>query len=256
MAEQSSVRVRVSGPWACFTRPEMKVERVSYPAMTPSAARGLLEAILWKPQFRWGVERIEVLRPIRFQAIRRNEVQSKIAPRTVAKWMEDPASFEPLLADFMGSGDGDERSERTPRSTLALREVSYIVQARVMLTPLANRPRQRPPDADEDPGPDSVAKYVSMFNRRVENGQCWQRPYLGCREFAADFESAKPGEQPIEDSGDFGQMLYDIAYSRTRGNAPVWFRARMERGVLECDPDRVLEDPSDREALLTCSSNV
>lgn len=253
MPEQNRVRVHVTGPWACFSRPELKVERVSYSVMTPSAARGVLEAILWKPQFRWIVERILVLKPIRFSAIRRNEIQSKIAPRTVAGWMRNPSSFEPLLADFMG--DGVDRSERTQRNTLALRDVAYVIDARVLLTPKANRSSVKGTDEDESAGPDTEVKYVNMFNRRVEKGQCWQRPYLGCREFAAGFRPAKGNDRPIQDTRDLGFMLYDIVYRKGK-NTPVFFAARLEEGTLHCDPDIALKDPAERKELLACSSNV
>lgn len=254
MSARDTVQVYVSGPWACFTRPELKVERVSYPVMTPSAARGILEAILWKPQFRWIIERILVLKEIRFQAFRRNEVQSKIAPKTVARWMKDPTTFEPCWADFMG--DDDARSVRTQRNTLALREVAYVIEARVMLTPLANRPRQKPLDVDEPPGPDTEIKYVEMFNRRVEKGQCWQRPYLGCREFAADFRPVRADDRPISDTRDLGLMLYDIVYDRQKGHRAVCFAARLERGALCCDPETALPDETERKEVPACSSNV
>jgi len=246
------VNVRVSGDWACFTRPEMKVERVSYPVMTPSAARGVLEAILWKPQMRWVIERIAVLKPIQFQAIRRNEVQSKISAGAVGKWMKNPETFEPLMADFMGD-DGD-RSERTQRNTLMLRDVSYLIKARVQLTPLALKPRKSGIDVDENPGADTEIKYVSMFNRRVEKGQCWQRPYLGCRELVAEVHPANEMHMPIDDTRDIGLMLYDIIFDKTKGNRPVFFQARLEKGTMICDPDHVLIDAVEREEVLACSS--
>src|SRR5437762_2511972 len=117
-----SVRVRVAGPLACFSRPEMKVERVSYEVMTPSAARGILDAILWRPEVRWVVHQIEVLRPVRFSSFRRNEIQSKIPPRSVRAWMEDPRTYEPQSA---GAGSED----ATPRNTMALRDVAYVIEA-------------------------------------------------------------------------------------------------------------------------------
>lgn len=247
-----SVRVLVWGPWACFTRPEMKVERVSYPVMTPSAARGVLEAILWKPQFRWVIQQIVVLKPIRFQGIRRNEIQSKISPRAVSRWMAEPEYFEPLWADFMGEGAGGERSERTPRNTLALREVAYVIEARVTLTTKAQRPGRQRLNEDEPDGRDSEMKYVSMFNRRVERGQYWQRPYLGCREFAADFQMPTGQEQPIEDSREVGLMLYDIQYDAVQGHRALFFEARVDRGVLRCEPERVLPDSEERRDLSSC----
>jgi CRISPR-associated protein Cas5d len=234
MSDHPYIRVRVSGPLACFTRPEAKVERVSYDVMTPSAARGLLEAILWKPQMRWIVRRIEVHRPIVFQAIRRNEVQSKISPRAVKGWQKTPSSFAPMVA---GAGT----SEGTPRGTLALREVAYVIEA----IPHVFTPN----DAD------TPTKYMAMFNERVARGQCFQRPYFGCREFAADFEAPRQDERPIDETRDLGLMLYDVVF-RNKGaaNRPVFFQARLEKGVLDTRPETALADAGVREEVLACSS--
>lgn len=223
------VRVRLSGDFACFSRPEMKVERVSYEVMTPSAARGVLDAILWRPEMRWVVKRIEVLRPIRFISLRRNEIQGKISPRTVARWMTDPATYVPQAA---GAGS----DEATPRNTLALRDVAYVVEA---------EPLVFEPDAENHP-----TKYLAMFNRRVEKGQCYLRPYLGCREFACDFMPPDPDERPLPETRDLGLMLYDIAF-RGEGNRAHFFKARLEGGVLDVDPARVLPDAGE---VLGCSS--
>jgi CRISPR-associated protein Cas5d len=212
------VRVRVAGEFACFSRPEMKVERVSYEVMTPSAARGILDAILWRPEMRWVVKRIEVLRPIRFVSLRRNEIQRKVAPRSVAQWIEDPTAYVPQAA---GAGSDD----ATPRNTLALRDVVYVVEA---------EPFVFEPGAENHP-----TKYMAMFNRRVEKGQCFHRPYLGCREFACDFTPPDPAERPLSESRDLGLMLYDIAFKR-EGNRAHFFRAKLEAGVLDTDPARVL----------------
>jgi CRISPR-associated protein Cas5d len=212
----------------------MKVERVSYEVMTPSAARGVLDAILWRPEMRWIVRRIEVLRPIRFAAVRRNEIQSKIAPRTVQKWMADAATYEPQPA---GAGSDD----ATPRSTLALRDVAYVIEA---------EPRVYKPNTENTP-----TKYAAMLSRRVEHGQCFHRPYLGCREFACDFSPPNPDEHPLDDTRDLGLMLYDIVFSPENGhNQPVFFRARLEKGVLETLPEIVLPDAARREEVLACSS--
>lgn len=187
------IHLRTWGDLACFTRPEMKVERVSYPVITPSAARGLLEAILYKPQFRWRIRRIAVKRPIQFLAFRRNEVKSRLSPRHP----------EPLLAD----------QDRTQRNTLALRDVEYVIEASLHLTPLAGLPRRRPEDC-EDQGEDTLVKYLAMFQRRAEKGQCFAQPCFGCREFPAHFEPANanamnvpPG---INRDHDLGLMLYDV----------------------------------------------
>lgn len=231
MSKAVFVRVKVSAPWACFTRPEMKVERVSYEVMTPSAARGVLEAILWKPQMRWIVSRISVLRPIRFQAIRRNELQSKLAPGKVRKWIEDPTAFEP---HFAGAGSDD----ATPRNTLALKDVAYLIEA----VPHVYRPTSA----------DTPTKYMAMFYDRVKKGQCAHRPYLGCREFAAQFEM--PGaEKPIPEDRELGRMLYDIVY-RDEMRKPVFFDAVLRKGDLDTRPEQVLKDPAVREEVLACSS--
>jgi CRISPR-associated protein Cas5d len=188
-----TTHLRTWGDLACFTRPEMKVERVSYPVITPSAARGLLEAILYKPQFRWCVRRIAVKRPVRFLAFRRNEVKSRLSPRKPA----------PLLAD----------EDRTQRNTLALRDVEYVIEASMHLTPLAGLPRRKPEDA-EDHGEDTPVKYLAMFQRRAERGQCFAQPCFGCREFPAHFEladeSAMQVPAGINADADLGLMLYDV----------------------------------------------
>ena len=185
--------LRVWGDFACFTRPEMKVERVSYPVITPSATRGLLEAILYKPQFRWRIRRIAVKKPIVFISIRRNEVKSRLSARNP----------EPMQAD----------EERTQRNTLALRDVEYVIHADMVLTSLANLPRRKPENA-EDHGEDNLIKYHAMFQRRVEKGQCFTQPCFGCREFPAHFELAAEASMSVAPEvnrdTDLGLMLYDV----------------------------------------------
>lgn len=242
------VVVKVWGDYACFTRPELKVERLSYPLMTPSAARGVLEAILWKPQMRWHVRRITVLRhpendsglPYELRSVRRNEIQGKIPPRTVGSWMSDPTGFAPYLVDSAGR-EGVQGENRTQRNTVALCKVAYVVHATPLLSPRANQPRRRPEDEDEEPGPDSVAKYVGMFQRRVRKGQCFHRPYLGCREFAAHF-APPDGTETVVDWGndppageDLGPMLYDLRHGEDGRCVPGFFRAVVRRGELHCD---------------------
>ena len=188
-----TIHLRTWGDLACFTRPEMKVERVSYPVITPSAARGLLESILYKPQFRWQVRRIAVKKPIRFLAFRRNEVKSRLSPRNP----------EPLLAD----------EDRTQRNTLALRDVEYVIEASLHLTPLAGLPRRKPAN-DEDNGDDTLVKYLAIFQRRAEKGQCFAQPAFGCREFPAHFELASESAMLVQPGlnadSDLGLMLYDV----------------------------------------------
>lgn len=227
-----SVQVRVSGEYACFTRPETKVERFSYPVMTPSAARNVLDAICWRPQMRWVVTRITVLKPIRFLSVLRNEVQSKLSPAAVKKWMRDPSEFAPLIA---GAGQG---TDGTPRNTTLLRDVAYWVDAYPLVFVTS--------------GDNSPTKYAEMMKRRVEKGQCFTRPYLGCREFAAEFGEPRADEGPIADSIEIGRMLYDIAFLPA-GNRAAFFEARLENGVLDTRPDIVLGAEARRKEVLACS---
>lgn len=226
------VRLKISGEFACFTRPEAKVERTSYAVLTPSAARNILDAICWKPEMRWVVTGISVLKPIRYIAIRRNEVQSKISPSSVKRWISAPSSYQPLAA---GAGAG---TDGTPRNTLMLRDVSYVIEAYPLV--FENRSDNAP------------QKYCAMLTRRAEKGQCFQQPSLGCREFACRFEPASESDTPIGLSQDLGPMLYDIVF-RPDGNRPVFFPARLENGVMDTRPEAVLSEPSLREEVLRCS---
>jgi CRISPR-associated protein Cas5d len=239
-----TVSVKVWGELALFTQPHLKVERLSYPLMTPSAARGVLDAILFKPQMKWHIQRITVLDPwwlpsdpsrppYRLIGIRRNEIQGKIAPRTVDGWIKDPATFEPYLVDSAGR-EGKQGENRTQRNTLALQDVAYIIEAAPELTARANLPRLRSSDLDEDNGPDTEAKYAAMFQRRVKKGQCFHHPYLGCREFACNFAPVDGNEKILDWSEDLGIMLYDIQFG-SDSNRPGFFRAAVNNGVLHCD---------------------
>jgi len=236
LPEKARVRVRVTGPYACFSRPEMKVERMSYEVMTPSAARGVLDAILWRPEMRWIVHSIEVLRPIRFISVRRNELQCKIAPLTVNQWRRDPRRYAPQPA---GAGSDD----ATPRNTVALRDVTYVIEAE----PLVFQPNSE----------NTPVKYAAMFSRRVEKGQCFHRPYLGCREFTCNFSPVNSGEKPLKESRDLGLMLYDVVFTPdAQSNRPVFFHARLENGIMETNPDRVLATETQRKEVLQCSSKL
>jgi CRISPR-associated protein Cas5d len=239
------VSVKVWGDQACFTRPELKVERLSYPVMTPSAARGVLDAILWKPQMRWHVRRITVLHPpsgivdpdrplYSTMPVRRNEIQEKISPRVVAKWAVDASQFEPCYVDSAGRG-GVGGQVRTQRNTLLLRDVCYRIDASPILTDKANRPRTKPADEDEPEGKDSEIKYVAMFQRRVEKGQCFQRPYLGCREMVCQFGPLDGKESPIDRDLDLGLMLYDLRFGENGRQTPGFFDAKVRSGILHCD---------------------
>jgi CRISPR-associated protein Cas5d len=194
----------VWGDFACFTRPEMKVERVSYAVPTPSAARGILEAIFWKPQFTWRIEEIWVLNPIRYYSILRNEVNKKASRRSASSW-------EKHGGNYIASED------RTQRHTLALRDVDYVIRARIELQPGVN---------------DHPAKYRDQFRRRVRKGRCFSRPYLGCREFAARFAEPTGDERPIPRSDALGRMLYDLEYRADGRGTPHFFRARLDNGIL------------------------
>jgi len=189
----------------------MKVERVSYDAMTPSAARGVLEAIYWKPEIRWVVDRITVLKPIRFTSIRRNELSEKISEPSVAKAMKAGKGN-------LGISITDTREQR---ATLLLRDVGYVIEAHF----------------DIQSGPENAAKHLDQFNRRARRGACFTRPYLGCREFAADFvlleADADEPERDVSLNGerDLGWMLHDIDFGRNK--EARFFRATMRDGVIE-----------------------
>ncbi|MFO7899927.1 MAG: type I-C CRISPR-associated protein Cas5c, partial [Planctomycetota bacterium] len=175
-----TLSLRARGPLACFTRPELKVERMSYPVMTPSAARGLIEAVIWKPAIQWQVERIKVLKEIKFISFRRNEVNSKAsAPKAAIVNEGGPAPV--YFAD----------DDRAQRNTVALRDVDYVVDAHFTMTDRAG------PD-------DNLYKFIDMFSRRVEKGQHFHQPYFGCREFAAEVLPADDAPEPIGDTRDLG----------------------------------------------------
>lgn len=206
--------LELTAPYACFTRPEMKVERVSYDVMTPSAARACFEAILWKPAIRWHVRKIEVLKPIRWVNLRRNEVSSVVSIANVKKAMSGSSIDLSIYAD--------DSSERAQRAGLFLRDVAYRVHADLEFL------RERDPEA-------SPAKYQEMFERRVAKGQCVNQPYLGCREFAAAFRLiADPAAEPaaIAETRDLGFMLHDLDFSVPADPQPRFFRAQLEEGVV------------------------
>lgn len=209
------IRLMVWGERACFTRPEMKVERVSYDVITPSAARGILEAIHWKPAIRWVVDRIQVLQPIRFESIRRNEVGSKLSAASVGKAMK--AGRTDGLATLVEEG-------RQQRATTLLRDVAYVIEAHFDLTARAG--------AD-----DAVGKHLDIFNRRARKGQCFHAPCLGVREFPASFKLLAEGDaEPAVDASlrgerDLGWMLHDIDFAD--GMTPHFFRALMRDGLIE-----------------------
>lgn len=212
MNKSNPFRLRVRGENACFTRPEMKVERVSYDVMTPSAARGVLEAILWKPAIAWHILQIDVLKPIQWESVRRNEVGTVIPAGAVKSAMNKGAGDLAIYVE----------EQRQQRAGLFLRDVEYIIHAEFSMTAKA--------------GPqDSVTKFEQMFIRRATNGQCFHRPYFGCREFPVDFEFvAKEAERipALLETRDLGWMLYDMDYTG-KEPMPQFFNARMVDGCID-----------------------
>jgi CRISPR-associated protein Cas5, subtype I-C/DVULG len=217
------IKLKVFGEFGCFTRPELKVERVSYDVMTPSAARGILEAIHWKPAIRWVIDAIHVLEPIQFTNIRRNEVGKKIPSNTVkAAAKRGDLEGLSLLVD----------EERQQRASLVLVKPAYVIDAHFEMTPKAGEG-------------DNPRKHLEIFTRRAEKGQCFHQPCLGTREFAANFELiASPDQMPlaIGESRDLGFMLFDLDHSQA-GAPPMFFRAQMVDGVVS------VPHPSSQEIL-------
>lgn len=205
------LEVRVWADYACFTRPEMKVERVSYPVITPSAARGVLEAIFWKPEFSWRIHEVHVLQPIRHASFVRNEVNTRASERAARSWERDGGGF---FAE-------DDRSQR---HTLALRKVDYLIRAEQVV---------------HSPNGDSrhPMKYREQFGRRVRKGQCFAQPYLGCREFSCAFAPPDGSERPEPISDDLGRMLFDLAYDEQGRGTPFFFSAHLDSGVLRVPQD-------------------
>lgn len=206
------VKVKLSGEYALFTRPEGKVERVSYPVMTPSAARGALESILWKPEFHFRIRNIKVLKKPTFHSILRNEIESKASISSA--FMKNPKD---IYTDDM----------RQLRHSLILKNVAYIVSADIVLEPDSKQ---------------SIRKYQAMFERRLSKGQCFHRPYLGTREFAAQFEVPSGEEKAIEWTDSLGSMFFDFQYSKQGSmSIPYFFSANIKNGVLEV-PDYLYEE--------------
>ena len=214
------IRLHLTGERACFTRPEMKVERVSYDVITPSAARGILEAIHWKPAIRWVIDRIHVLKPIRFESIRRNEVGSKLSASNASSAMNAGQISDKLFTLV------DE--DRQQRAATILRDVAYVIEAHFKLTDRAGLE-------------DNEGKHLDIFNRRARKGQCFHMPCLGVREFPAAFtliehDDALPenGLPKNERDRDLGWMLHDIDFAH--GMTPQFFRAQMKNGIIAVPP--------------------
>lgn len=208
------VKVKIWGDYALFSRPEMKVERCSYDVMTPSAARGILEAIYWHPGMRWVIDKIHVVNPIQFTSVRRNEVKSKILASSVLQAYN--GSEKPL---YISS-----KADIVQRASLILRDVEYVIEAHFQMTDRAN--------ASDNPG-----KFKDIIMRRLKRGECFHMPYFGCREFPAHFclcedKEIRSAYDAVEEK-DLGFMLYDMDYSDLNHIEPMFFRAVMKRGVLD-----------------------
>jgi len=212
MNKSNPFRLKVSGENACFTRPEMKVERVSYEVMTPSAARGILEAILWKPAIQWNILQVDVLNPIKWESVRRNEVGKVIPAGSVKSAMKKGEGTLGLYIE----------DERQQRAGLFLRDVAYMIHAEFEMTEKASNA-------------DTVTKFTEMFIRRATKGACFHRPYFGCREFPVDFEFIPKDADDLPSlskSKDLGWMLYDMDYSG-KEIMPQFFHAEMTDGKID-----------------------
>lgn len=217
--------LEVWGDYACFTRPEMKVERVSYDVITPSAARAIFSCIFWKPAISWHITKIEVLNPIEWVSVRRNELGAVASPKTKELFIEE---------------------NRQQRAGLFLKNVRYRIYAKQEFIPQNKRPQTKAlPEnlvdkdekellrKDENPG-----KYNAMFERRAKKGQCFNQPYFGCREFSCNFRLIENIDEEIKnkpainETRDLGFMLYDMDYSNEKDIKPAFFRAKIENGVI------------------------
>ena len=203
--------LEVWGDMACFTRPELKVERVSYDVITPSAARAIFESIFWKDAIRWEVTKIEILNPIKWTSVRRNEVGAVAGKNIKSIYIEE---------------------KRQQKNALLLKDVCYRIYAKLIFIPVRDRKNlKHEPGFDENPG-----KYNVMFERRAAKGQCFNQPYLGTREFAASFQFVDPSvgdlRPAIEEDRDFGIMLYDMDFSDINNVQPMFYRAKMVQGMI------------------------
>lgn len=228
--------LRVRGSFACFTRPEMKVERVSYDVITPSAARAIFQAIFWKPAIRWEVTKIEVMNPIKWFTIKRNEVAK--------------------IETASGQGfDASDPKNRRQRASYLLRDVDYRIYARMVYIPVRERTKACREHfdkvySDDERSAEGPGKYQAIFERRAKSGQCFTMPYLGCREFTCSFEyvdlvaGEELLEEPIDESRDLSIMLYDMDFDKSKKcPPPMFYHARMEHGVIlvpPADSDEIL----------------
>lgn len=208
-----SVKIKVWGPYALFSRPEMKVERCSYDVITPSAARGLLEAIYWHPGLHWYIDSIQVVKPIRFTSVRRNEVKSKVSASNVLQVYN--GVDKPLYINT--------KEDIVQRASILLCDVEYVIEAHFEMTKKANE--------TDNPG-----KFQDIIKRRLKRGECYHMPYFGCREFPANFalcEEETPSYYENEPEKDLGFMLYDMDYTDPDNMQPMFFRAVMRHGTID-----------------------
>ncbi len=204
MEHNENIRLKVWGQYASFTRADLKVERFSYPCMTPSAARGILSCILWKPEFKWQIKKIEILKPIVYMNVKRNEIKTR-------------QSTNPIIVE----------DSRTQRNSIILHNVAYIIEASIY---------QEKMDSKNPP-----KKYYEMFMRRVRKGQCFRRPYLGQREYSLEFDLPTENDEPIKDTVPIGSMFFDMIYDENAVATPLYFYdVAIQNGVLVC-PDECNE---------------
>ncbi len=206
MLAKEIIRVKVTGDFACFTRPDLKVERMTYPCMTPSAARGVLDSILWKPEFKWYIRRILVLNPIKYSSIKRNELKTKQGSKPIIIDELDKR-FKPL--------------HRAQRNSIVLKNVAYIIEASIFQD---TYDKKNPPK-----------KYYEIFKRRVNKGQCFRRPFLGTREFAAEFMEPDSSDNPINETIPIGSMIFDIFYEKGIPKPLYFYDVQISKGVLNCE---------------------
>lgn len=213
--------LEVWGDMACFTRPELKVERVSYDVITPSAARAIFEAIFWKPAIRWQITQIEILNPIKWTSVRRNEVGAIANPRTAEIFIEE---------------------KRQQKNSLLLKDVRYRIWAKLVFLPQWKRKDSKNPKIDEEEADlinknENPGKYNAIFERRARKGQCFNQPYLGCREHSCSFRLVNPESETLQpalaESRDLGIMLYDMDFEHDNKKPDaMFFRAKMQNGVV------------------------
>jgi len=199
MLDDYILKVKVTGDFACFTRPDLKVERMTYPCMTPSAARGILDSIFWKPEFKWYIRNIKVLNPVKFYSVKRNEINSK-------------QSKIPIIIE----------EKRAQRNSIILKDVAYIIEASIFMDEVSER--------------NNFKKYIEIFERRVKKGQCWRRPFFGTREFAVEFSPADGYEKILQETIPIGSMLFDIFYNEEGKPEPLFFYdVAVKNGILNCE---------------------